>query len=103
MNDTEFSFIGLLKLNVERPILGMSPSSLRFIKHMILDLSFDKLYRVFVTLFELIKSKEELIDHDGGNGKGIIFANNGSCLSLALNMSLVCISYQSIGYSAQSL
>ena len=56
-NDTEFSFSGLVKLNIERPVLGMNPSSLRFVKHMSLDLSSDKLYRVFVTLFELIKSK----------------------------------------------
>ena len=43
MNDTEFSFIGLIKLNIERPILGMNPSSLMFIKHMGLDLSLNKL------------------------------------------------------------
>ena len=57
MNDTEFSFSGLIKLNIERPILGTNPSSLRFIKYMGLDLSSDKLYRVFVTLFELVKLK----------------------------------------------
>ena len=57
MNGTEFSFSGLIKLNIERPILGMNPSSLRFVKHMGLDLSSDKLYRVFVTLFELVKPK----------------------------------------------
>ena len=57
MNDTDFSFSGLVKLNIERPALGMNPSSLRFIKHMSLDLSSDKLYRVFVTLFELVKPK----------------------------------------------
>ena len=27
MNDTEFSFGGLVKLNIERPVLGTSPSS----------------------------------------------------------------------------
>ena len=57
MNDTEFSFSGLVKLNIERPALGTNPSSLRFVKHMSLDLSFDKLYQVFVPLFELIKLK----------------------------------------------
>ena len=57
MNDTEFYFNGLIKLNIQRPVLGMNPSSLRFVKHMGLDLSFDKLCRVFVTPFELIKSK----------------------------------------------
>ena len=57
MNDTEFSFIGLIKLNIGRLVLGTNPSSLRFVKHMTLDLSFDKLYRVFVTLFELVKPK----------------------------------------------
>ena len=57
MNDAEFSFSGLVKLNIERPILGVNPSSLRFIKHMRLDLSSNKLKRVFFTLFELIKMK----------------------------------------------
>ena len=57
MNDTEFSFIGLVKLNIEKPGLGTNPSSLRFVKHMSLDLSSDKQYQVFVTLFELIKLK----------------------------------------------
>ena len=65
MNDTEFSFSGLVKLNIERPVLGTSPSSFRFVKHMRLDLFSDKLYQVFVTLFELVKLKRE-------NGKGII-------------------------------
>ena len=55
MNDTEFSFSGLIKLNIERPILGTTPSFLNFVEHMILDLSSDKLYWVFITLFELIK------------------------------------------------
>ena len=44
MNDTKFSFSGLIKLNIERPALGMNHSSLRFVKYMSLDLSFDKLY-----------------------------------------------------------
>ena len=43
MNDTEFSFIGLIKLNMERPFLGTNPSSLRFVKYMSLDLSLDEL------------------------------------------------------------
>ena len=41
-----------------------------------------------------------LVNHDGENGKGIILKINGSSLSLPLNMALVCISFQSIGYSA---
>ena len=57
MNDTEFSVSGLVKLNIERPVLGSNPSSLRFVKHMSLDLSFDKLNQVFITLFELVKLK----------------------------------------------
>ena len=57
MNDTEFSFIGLIKLNIERPVLGTNPSSLRFVKAMSLDSSSDELYQVFVTLFELVKLK----------------------------------------------
>ena len=43
MNDTDFSLIGLVKLNIERPVLGTNPSSLRFVKHMSLDLSSDEL------------------------------------------------------------
>ena len=67
---------------------------------MSLDLSLYELQRVFVTLFEIIKNeKESLINHDGGNGKGIILQINGSSLLLPLNMALVCISFQSIGYS----
>ena len=54
MNDTEFSFIGIVKLNTERPVQGTNPSFLRFVKHMSLDLSSDELQRVFVTLFELV-------------------------------------------------
>ena len=57
MNDTEFSFIGLIKLNIERLVMGTHPSSLRFVKHMSLDLSSEKLYLVFVTLFGLVKLK----------------------------------------------
>ena len=58
MNDTELTFIGLVKLNTERPFfLGTNPSSHRFVKHMRMDLSSDKLQRVFFTLFELVKMK----------------------------------------------
>ena len=58
MNDTEFYFNGLIKLNIKRPILGSNPSSLMFVKYMSLELSFNKLYQVFVTLFELVKLKK---------------------------------------------
>ena len=65
MNDTEFAFIGLVQLNTKRPFLGMNPSFLRFVKYMRMDLSLDKLQRVFVTLFGLVKKKEVPINHDG--------------------------------------
>ena len=39
MNYTDFSFIGLVKLNIERHFLGMNPSFLSFLKHMRLDSS----------------------------------------------------------------
>ena len=90
MNDTEFSFIRLVKLNIERPILGTNPSSLRFVKHMSLDLSSDNLYRVFVTLFELIKPKRGTHQSWWGKWEGNHLANNESCLSLPLNTTLVC-------------
>ena len=100
MNEIEFSFSGLVKLNIERLILGTEPSSLRFVKHMSLDLYSDKLYRVFVTLFELIKPKRGTHRSWWGKWEGNHFANNSSCLSLPLNMALVCTSCQSIGYLA---
>ena len=43
MNDTEFSFVGLVKLNTKRLVQGMNPSFLRFVKYMRMDLSSDKL------------------------------------------------------------
>ena len=57
MNNTEFAFIGLVKLYIERPFLGMDPSFLRFVKYMRMDLSSDELKQVFVTLFGLVKMK----------------------------------------------
>ena len=53
----EFAFIGLIKLNDERPNLGMNPSFLRFVKNMRMDSSLDEFQRVCVTLFGLIKMK----------------------------------------------
>ena len=84
-----FFFSGLIKSNIERPVLGTNPSSLRFVKHMRLDLSSNKLYRVFVTLFELINSKRGTHRSWWGKWEGNHFVNNGSCWSLPLNMALV--------------
>ena len=58
MNDTKFSFIGLVKINTKRPIQGTNLSFLRFVKYMRMDLSSDKLNQVFVTLFGLLKMKK---------------------------------------------
>ena len=68
----------------------MNLSSFRFAKHMRLDLSSDKLYRVFVTLFELVKLKRGTHQPWWGKWEGNHFVNNDSCLSLPLNMALVC-------------
>ena len=57
MNNTEFDFIGLVKINSERPIQGTNPSFLRFVKHMRMELSLDELKKMFVTLFGLIETK----------------------------------------------
>ena len=57
MNNTEYYFIGHVKINTERPVQGMNPSFLRFVKRMRMDLSLDELQRVFVTLFGLVKKK----------------------------------------------
>ena len=75
MNDTEFSFTGLVKLNIERPVLETNPSSLKFVKHMSLNLYSDKLYRVFATLFELKKPKRGTHRSRWGKWEGNHFAN----------------------------
>ena len=56
---------------------------------MSLDLSSDELYRVFVTLFELVKPKRGTHQSWWGKWEGNHFVNNGSCFSLPLNMALV--------------
>ena len=38
--------------------MGTNPSFIKFVKHVRMDLSHDKLQQVFVTLFELVKMKE---------------------------------------------
>ena len=43
MNDTEFTFIGLIKSNDGRPYPGKNPSFLRFIKHVRMDSSLDEI------------------------------------------------------------
>ena len=55
MNYIEFTFIGLVKSNTKRPFFGNEPLLSQVWKHMRMDLSDDKLQRLFVTLFELIK------------------------------------------------
>ena len=57
MNNTEFTFIGLIRSNGERPYMGMNLSFVRFVKYVRLDSSLDELQRVFVTLFGLIETK----------------------------------------------
>ena len=47
-----------LNKTLRDPLLGTNPSFLRLVKHMRMDLSLDKLQRVFVTLFETIKMKK---------------------------------------------
>ena len=58
MKHIEFPLIGLVKSNNERPFLGTNPSFLRFRKNMRMDLSNDKIQRVFVTLFGLVKTEK---------------------------------------------
>ena len=94
MNDTDFSFIGLVKLNIERPVLGMNPSSLRFVKHMSFKLSSNDLQRVFVTLFELQTMKKrhsstimgELREgnHFSNKWHFVITFEHGTCLHIIL-------------------
>ena len=57
MNDTEFTFIKIMKSNDQGPFMGMNFSFLKFVKHVRMDSSLDELQRVVVTLFGLIKMK----------------------------------------------
>ena len=61
------SWISMDSLNqtLRDPLLGTNTSFLRFTKYMRMDLSLNKLQWVFVTLFELEKWKEALINNDG--------------------------------------
>ena len=43
VNDTEFTFIELIKSNGERPYLGTNPSFLRLVKYVRMDSSLDEL------------------------------------------------------------
>ena len=72
MNDTDFSFIGLVKLNSERPILGTNPSSLKFVKYESGLVFRQAISSVCYPLLTHKTEKKALIDHDGGNEKGII-------------------------------
>ena len=101
MNDIEFSFIGIIKLNIERPFFGNEPLLSQVRKTYEFGLIFRQaIPSVCYPLWTRKTEKEALINHDGGNGKGIILQINGSSLSLPLNMALVYISFHSIRYSA---
>ena len=66
-----------------------------------MDLSSDELQQFFVTLFELVKMKKTHSSIMMGKlreGNQFVLQINGS-LSLPLNMALICIKFQSIGYS----
>ena len=99
MNDTEFAFIRLIKLNTERPVQRTNPSFLRFVKCMRMDLSSNELKRVFVTLFGLVKNEKRnssIMMWKLREENEFILQINGSCLS-PLNMALVCISFSQLG------
>ena len=81
MNYTEFSFIGLVKLNIERPFLGTNASFLRFVKHMSLDLF--KGEAILSVCYPLLTCKNEkrhssIMMGKLREGKYISFAINGS-------------------------
>ena len=97
MNDTEFSFIGLVKLNIERPSFGNEPLLSQVRKTYEFGLVFG--WAITSVCYPLWTRKEALINHDGENGKEIILQINGSSLLLPLNMALVCISFSQLGKS----
>ena len=101
MKGTEFYFIGLVKLNIQRPIFGNEPllSQVRKIYEFRIVFGW-VILSVCYPIWTCNTEKRHSSTMMGGNGKGIILQINGSSLSLPLNMALVCISFQSIGYSA---
>ena len=100
MNYTKFSFIGLVKLNIERPFFwGTNPSFLRFVKHMNLDLS--EGWAISSVCYPLWTRKNKKRHSSIMMGKlrvgnQFILQINGS-FSLPLNMALVYISFSQLG------
>ena len=76
MNYTEFSFIGLIKLNIERPFFGNKPLLSQVRKTYEFGLVWRTSYiKRLLPSFSSLKSKEALINHDGEiKGKGNVFS-----------------------------
>ena len=75
MNDTELTFIGVVKLNIERPSFGNEPLLSEVRKTYEFGLVFDELQRVFVTLFGLVKMKRGTHDGEIKGRESVHFAN----------------------------
>ena len=66
VNDTEFSFIGLVKLNIERPVFGNEPLLYQVCKTYEFGLVFRRATTsVCYPLWTCKNEKEALINHDG--------------------------------------
>ena len=100
MSDTELNFIGLIKLNIERPSFGNESLLSQVCKTYEFGLVFGwAIMSVCYLLWTHKNKKRRSSTMMGKMGRKSFFKYNGS-LSLPLNMELVCISFQSIGYSA---
>ena len=66
MNYTEFYFIGIIKLNIERPFFGNEPLLSQVRKTYEIGLVWMTSYIEHLLPFSIsLKSKEALINHDG--------------------------------------
>jgi hypothetical protein len=71
--------------------MGPNPSFFRFVKHVMRDSSKMSYIQAYIILLKLIKKKEVLTIHGGGEieGSGSSFGKHyGSCLLSPLNMDL---------------
>ena len=103
MNDTDFTFNRLVKVNSERPSFGNESLLSQVRKICVMDLSHYKLQLMFVTLFELVKMKRGTHPSRWGNrGKGGCFSFSFMVVySPPLNMAPVCICIsEQLGFSS---
>ena len=101
MNNTKLTFIGLVRLKIERPSFGNEPllSQVRKTYEFVLVFRWAIMSVCYPLWTHKIKKRHSSIMM-GKMGRESFLQINGSSLLLPLNMALICISFQSIGYSS---